>query len=249
MITAEFDMAKLRRSISKAAKKFGETNRDAIARWGVQTCRELATTTQAFGKAGTKKKQQDAIEAGAKAVVWPVKITGAARGSTRFEYQGTVHYWPNSRVLRDPAAVNDWIEKHRTAKNKRTPKQALPFHELAICDERVFRAAMKIRFARAGEAKGAWLGAGMEIAKRQRGTQRINIGKNFLGYAQRHSGKGTASVSGNPFKTFGTLTNNAAHSASSYVLSESNKSKAIAFGARKTIQWYKKAARDSLNKA
>jgi len=52
MIEAQFDMPKLIKSLEKAAANLGETNQTAVARWGVQTCRALAVSTQAFGKTG-----------------------------------------------------------------------------------------------------------------------------------------------------------------------------------------------------
>lgn len=249
MVHAEFDIIKLARSIIKAGKAFGDTNRGAVARWGVQTCRELAVSTQAYGKSGTKKKQQFAIEADARRVIWPVDSVKPSRtGRTvRYSFEGKSGNWAQSRFLKDEAAVNDWIEMNRTRRRARTAK--LPFSELAICTIDVFNKAMKGRFARAGMAKGGWLGAGADIAKRQTGTDRINIGKNFLGYAQKHSAKGSATATANPFRPIASLKNGAKHSGSSYVLSEKEKRKAILFGARKTLSWYKHATKRKLDSA
>jgi hypothetical protein len=61
MLTAKFDLPKLAASVKKAGKAFGDTNRTAIARVGVQICRELAVSTQVYGKGGAKKKQQNAM--------------------------------------------------------------------------------------------------------------------------------------------------------------------------------------------
>ena len=57
MITMDVDMKQLTAKLEKASKKLGEANKNAVARWGVQICRELAVSTQAYGKTGTKKKQ------------------------------------------------------------------------------------------------------------------------------------------------------------------------------------------------
>lgn len=248
MIEAKFDMPKLIKSLEKAAANFGETNKNAVARWGVQTCRALAVSTQAFGKTGTRKKQRFAIEADAKRVIYPVdSIKPSKTGrSVRAIHEGKSFNWPNDRVLQNEAAVNQWIDSHREDGKHRTVK--LPFPELAICTMTVFRKAMKIREANSGAAKGAWLGAGAEIATKQKGVDRINIGKNFLSYAQKHSGRGDASITNDLFKPIGKLINKSRHSGSNYVLTDSAKSKAIGFGLQQTIRWYRSAARKALEK-
>jgi hypothetical protein len=58
MIRVDVDMARLQRSLRSAALRFGESSKQAVIRWGVQTSREMAVETQAWGKSGTKKKQE-----------------------------------------------------------------------------------------------------------------------------------------------------------------------------------------------
>lgn len=248
MIEAKFDMPKLIKSLERAASNFGETNKNAVARWGVQTCRVLAVSTQAFGKTGTRKKQRFAIEADAKRVIYPVdSIKPSKTGkSVRATHEGKSFNWPNDRVLRNETEVNDWIGRHREKGKHRTTK--LPFPELAICTLTIFRKAMKIREANSGMAKGAWLGAGAKIALKQKGAERISIGKNFLSYAQKHSSKGDASVTSDVFKPIGKLINKARHSGSNYVLTDGAKAKAVGFGLQQTIRWYRSAARKALDK-
>jgi len=86
VIKAEFDMQKLESSLKKASKAFGDTTTQAVARWSVQTGRELAAETQAWGKGkAAKDKQGFAIEADARRVIWPVTITGATKkGNARY---------------------------------------------------------------------------------------------------------------------------------------------------------------------
>ena len=248
MIKAEFDMAKLELSLKKAAKAFGDTTTQAVARWSVQTGRELAGETSAHGR-GTdaKKKQHSAIEAGANMVIWKVSITGTTKGgNARFAYEGQSHVWPAERVIKSVSEFDDWIEKFRTGKNRYTKRPH--FNELAICDEGLFKKALKARQMRAGIAKGAWLGAANKAATFQRGAQRINIGKNFLGYAQKHAGRGTAKVDfGAGFRPSGKLENRSEHSGKSWVLSSAKTQKALGWGLRKTITWYRKAAKLALD--
>lgn len=248
MIEAKFDMAKLERSLKKASKAFGDSNKQAVARWSVQTGRELAVSTQVYGKSGTRQKQNFAIEADARRVIFPVdELRPSKTGrSVHYKWNGRSGNWSQSRWLRDESAVHEWIEQNRTRRRGRTAK--LPFTELAICSKEVFAKAMKTRFARSGMAKGGWLGAANKAATFQRGAQKINIGKNFLSYAQKHGSKGSAKLNdGAGFQPLATLENRAAHVSSPHVLSKTEIAKSIAFGLRKTINWYRKAAKQALD--
>lgn len=248
MIEAKFDMPKLERSLKRASKAFGDSTQQAVARWSVQCGRELAVSTQVYGKSGTRQKQNFAIEADARKVIFPVdSFRPSKTGRTaRYTWRGKSGNWPQSRVLKDAAAVNDWIEQNRTRRRGRTAK--LPFAELAICEASVFKAAMKIRFARSGMAKGGWLGAGKDAVKFQKGAQRITIGKNFLSYAQKHGHLGNAKLRGGTvFQPVADLENRAPHVSSPSVLSKSEIGVAVGFGLRKTIKWYQHAAKLALD--
>lgn len=248
MIEAEFDIPKLIRSLKKSSKAFGDTNKTAIARWGVQTCRELAVSTQVYGKAGAKKKQINAIESGMNAV-----IASVTDKQFRLLISGKVkkakirNRWVDvtqERLLSDEGKAMDWIQSHRNEKGR---TQRLDQFSIGIAPQSVVRKVIRIRSVRAGIAKGAWLGAGVEIAKKQTGAQRISIGKNFFGYAQKHASRGEAKATTNPFNPIASLINKAAHSASPYVLSQKEKEKSVGFGLRKTITWYRMAARKALD--
>ena len=250
MLEAKFDMAKLERSLKSASRAFGDSTQQAVARWSVQVGRELAVSTQVYGRTGTRKKQEFAIDADARRVIWPVdEIKPSRTGqSVRFRFEGRSGNWVQSRVLKDADAVNNWIEMHRTRRRSRTSK--LPFSELAICTKEVFKQAMKIRFQRAGMAKGGWLGAANQAARFQKGVQRITIGKNFLGYAQKHSRFGSARLNRSAgFKPVATLRNKARHSSSPNVLNPSEITKAVGFGLRKTISWYRHAAKKAIDQS
>ena len=149
------------------------------------------------------------------------------------------------RLLATAQEADSWIDRHR---GEHGHTERLDQNTIGIAPKSVVLAVKRLRREKAGMAKGAWLGAGVDIARYQSGTERISIGKNFLGYAQKHARRGTAKSSGNGFKPFATLSNRARHSGSGYVLSQSEKSKAIGFGARKTIAWYRRAAKKALDK-
>ena len=100
---------------------------------------------------------------------------------------------------------------------------------------------MKIRYKRAGMAKGGWVGAGQEIAKAQKGASQDRIGVNFLKYAQKHSHFGSAVAPQSGFSPRSKLTNKVGHSGERHVLARGAFDKASAWGLRKTIRWYKEA--------
>jgi hypothetical protein len=224
VIKGEIDRPKLERSLKRFAKEFGDTSAQAVVRWSIQTCRDLAIETQAWGKTGTKKKQEAAIIADAYNVV--EVIDREPRGV---------------KALKTPGEVNDWIELNRTRRRGRTAH--LSWEDKKRCSRQTFNAAMKIRHARAGMAKGGWLGAGQAIASAQTGQDRINIGKNFLGYAQKHSRFGSAKKPASGWKPAASITNSASHSASSHVVRPAAIDKAINWGLKKTITWYRSAIR------
>ncbi len=240
MLKGQIDRPKLEASLRKFAKQFGDTNAQAVARWGVSTCRELAKQTQVWGdkattetdaktgeksKRGPLQKQQGAIIKDALNVI---RVTNDS-------------YNPKAKKgnrLTSVEAVNDWIEVNRTRRRARTAK--LSTFDKKDCPESIFNQAIKVRSKRAGTAKGGWLGAGMDIAKSQTGTDRINIGKNYLGYAQKHAKFGKAKMDHGLVKPFAELTNTSRHSSSDYVLKRSTFGTASTWGLKKTISWYKK---------
>lgn len=232
MISGQFDRPKLEKSLKKFARKFGDNNAQAIARWGVQVCRELAFETQPYGKAKTKQAQYGAIIKDAYNVINILDKVG-----TR-----------NKKFLRSADEVNQWIDSQRTRRNRRTVK--LPISERKVCTRSIFDKAMKIRLAKAGMAKGAWIGTGQQIASHQTGNEKIMIGKTFLSWTQKHTSMGAATKPISGFFASTKLTNKTAHSASSYVLSDSKSKKAIDWGLKKTIKWYSRTlkAQDNAQK-
>lgn len=249
MIKAEFDMPKLIGSLKKASKAFGDTNKNAIARWGVQTCRELAVSTQVHGKGGKpRKKQIGAIETGVNAVIASVSdkqfrtlLSGKVK---RAKIRNRWVEVTQERLIPDEGKAMEWIESHRSEKG-RTPR--LDQFSIGIAPQSVVRKVVRIRSARAGIAKGAWLGAGAKIANRQKGAQKINIGQNLLSYAQKHAARGDARATSDPFNPIAFLENKSAHSGTDHVLSQKEKDKAVGFGLRKTINWYRMAAKKALD--
>lgn len=239
MFKASIDQARLERSLKRFAKDFGDTNAQAIARWGVQTCRELAAATQVWGRSKTRGIQEGAIFGDSLNVLLVVdRLTSTGKGY-RADNQGKTYYASRDKVLLDAQSVNDWIELNRTRRRGRTA--VLPVQERKVCAANIHRKAMRVRYKNAGIAKGGWIGAGKDIARAQKGTDRINIGKNFLGYAHKHSRFGRSTHPRDGWNPFAFLTNTAAHVSSRHVLSPREADKAMTWGIRKTTNWYRQA--------
>lgn len=236
MIKATIDRPQLEKSLKKYAKEFGETSAQAVVRWSVQTCRELAMETQAWGKKETKKIQEGAILADAYNVLLVVDSLRITGKTAKVSNQGSTYTVPASMVIQSPTEISDWIEIHRTRRRGRTAR--IPIEQRKVVTRAKFKKGMKERMARAGMAKGAWLGAGQVIAQAQTGQYKINIGKNFLGYTQKHMGRGTATKPKNGWKPICGLTNKTAHSASSHILSGSGIRRSVDFGLKKAVKWY-----------
>lgn len=231
-VTAQIDMKKLEASLKKAATQFGDTTEQAVARWGVQTARELALSTQPFGSAGTRKKQLQAIETGMRHVLRIVDPKAFSRSKS-------------SNKLESPQEISEYVESMRTGGEGHTRKrgQAMP-----ICRDSDFKKALRMRQERAGIAKGGWIGAAQDIAKSQRGGDRITIGKNFLSWTQRHRQRGRVRKHFSPFRPSASLIHSARHTRSQYVLRRTDANRAIEWGAKKTLTWYRIAAKRALDK-
>lgn len=247
-LKAEIDRPKLERSLKKLAKDFGDTNAQAVARWGVSTCRDLAKQTQVWGD--KSKTETDAVT-GKKTSRGPLqRQQGAIIMDALFVIRVTNDQYPPKKKKADRLtsveAVMDWIEINRTRRRARTAH--LPLSEKKECDERIFAKAMKIRGKLAGIAKGGWIGAGQHIARTQVGTDRISIGKNYLGYAHKHARLGHGRLERGLLKPSAFLTNAARHVPSSHVLSKGAFASASKWGLVKTLTWYRRAMKAKLGK-
>ena len=210
-------------------------------RWSVQACREFAFETQVWGKSKTKGVQEGAILADSYNVLLVVDSLKSSGRGYKAENRGKTYYAQAHKVLLSPEQINDWIELNRTRRRARTAKLAV--EDRKICDRATHAKAMRIRYKAAGMAKGGWLGAGMDIARAQTGQDRINIGKNFLGYAQKHSHFGSSIKPREGWSPASYLTNRVGHSGNSHVLKSGASKKAIEFGLSKTVKWYASALR------
>jgi len=239
MIKADIDRPRLERSVKKFIKQLGESNSQAVVRWSVQVCRELAFSTQVYGKVGTKAKQHGAIIADAYNVLNVVdNLKKNKRGSYTATNQGKSNSVAVKDVLNDPDAVNAFIEVNRKRRNSKTAK--LDVRDRKVCDKKTFQAALQSRLARSGTAKGAWIGAGNDIAKAQKGEDKQNIGKNFLAYAQKHQKYGDAKKPTVGMRPSARISSKIRYSGDGYILTSGLLKRAIDMGLKNTVKYYRK---------
>lgn len=226
-VNATINQRKLEKSIRRYAKQFGESSAQAVTRWSVQTCRELAKYTQPFGKNTAQRKPiwKDALNC-----VIPLKGR-QPRGLF---------------ALKTPQEIIDWIDVNRIRRGRRVPK--LPVNQRKKCSMDNLKRAIEIKSKQLGMAKGGWIGAGQQIARNQIGTNRINIRSNFISYAHKFANLGTATPPTNGFKPVATTTNKARHGSTNYVLRMSQIKRAIADGRKNTLKFYKNVLNKINNK-
>lgn len=238
-------MSKWQRSLRRFSKELGETNAQAVARLSVHECRELARETHALVPSNTgakaKQKQQRVIFGDSLNVLLIVDSMKDTGRGYNVRNHGKNYWVSREKVLTSPNDVDNWIEMNRTARYGRTPE--LPVMDRKVCLRTTHAKAMRLRFKKIGSAKGGWLGAGMDIARAQRGLYRVNIGKNFLGYAQKHSRFGSSTHPKEGFKPFAFVTNRSGHSSSYHVLTRGGIRRAEQFALKKTVQWYRRTLR------
>jgi len=245
MISSQINERELARQINRLAADFGENNEAAIARWGVATCRRLIIANQSWGDGkDAKKKQENAILKDANRAVYSISRNNSIvrkikqRSLTGLVINGEQATFTPDRNLTTPEEVNAFIQSQRNTKGR---VKRLNSQSKGIAPATVFNAAVKIRQKRAGVAKGGWIGAGIEIGKKQRTGSRITIGKNVAGYAHKYKSGGNATMRRSVWQPEGAVINNVPYVSTEHVLKASDSQKAINDGGRLTIKWYERA--------
>jgi hypothetical protein len=248
LLKTEFDMASLARQIKKSASKLGESQDQAVKRWGVQTCRDLAVFTQSFGKKAAIQKMS--MMADGRRVIFTHE--GSAKPSKTgksmiYTHNGKKGGAPMDRYLKSEEEVMKWINQNRTGSHKRTVK--MPPESRATCSEALFKRSINKKHREtSGMAKDGWLDAGDSISRGQKGKQPMRIGAGFMKWARKPAKLGVAKEGRRGFKSFGNLINKLPYVSTRYVLSGTNKNKAIRSGALKTLKWYRKTIKANAKK-
>jgi hypothetical protein len=227
-VTAKVDIRKLERSIKQYAAKLGESNAQAVIRWSVQTCLEIAKYNQPFN--GNQKMHRLSILKDISNCII-TSSSANAKGKT---------------ALKTPQEIIDWVNLNRTLKGRRVPK--LPIGQKKRASKANVNRVIKDKMTRAGMARGAWIGAGNAIGSKQRGSNRVSIGVNRFKFAQKHTSKGTAKPPIAGFRSVAIMKNLVKHSGNDYVLRQSHIMRAIADGRIKCLNFYRRSVKAISNK-
>lgn len=240
VMSVKFDEAKMIRKLGHFAKDVGETQRQAIKRWGVQTCRELARMTEPFGS--TKKKAgsklMSAMWSDALNVIYTVeRKRKSGSNSYQVTLQGNTWNVPQYRFLTRPEEVISWIDSNRSKRRGRTRRLAT--EEKRVCLESTLKRAITLKFKRwGGLAKDSWIDAGNDISRGQRGPKQTKISPAYIKWAQKPQKVGTSKEGRKMMKEMAELISRVSY-LNNYLLKSTNKRKAIQIGLNKTISTYK----------
>lgn len=240
-LKVKFDEASMRRKLKKVEERYENNQAQAVKRWGVMTCRELAKYTQIFGSKPSFHKAtmfKDALR-----VIYTHEGTSKSTASGRsisFKVLGVRRTTTNDKYMMSEAAVIKWIDQNRTGKHRHTVR--IPPNKKKACSNALLRRAINRKHKlTSGMAKDGWLDAGEQIAKGQRGDKPDKIGLKLMKFARKPARLGSVKEGSRGMKSFGILTNKVSYVSSSNVLSAANKKKAIRDGMSKTMKWYKHA--------
>lgn len=226
-VTASVDIAKLERSIKKYAAKLGETNAQAVIRWSVQACLEIAKYNQPFN--GNAKAHRQSIRSDINNCIVSIK------GRTP----------KGISALKTTQEVLDWVDINRIKRGRRVP--LLPISQRKKAKDTLIRKVVTDKMSRAGMARGAWIGAGNSIGRHQKGTNRIAIGVNKFKFAQKHTKYGNSRRPIPGFNPVAVMTNKVKHSGNEYVLRREHIMQAVGDSRKKTLNFYKARLREINN--
>lgn len=247
-LTASIDLASLQRQIKRAYKDYGDSQKQAVKRWGVFTARELALQTQAHGrKAATQKGAM--IKDGRNVIMTHKgRVRKTPKGVTYTDSTGKLRSISASKYLNTENEIVRWIERHRTSSRKRTRK--LHPSEKAVCTEAKFLRAINQKHRKlSGMAKDGFLDAGEDISRGQRGQRKERIGESYIKWARKPKRLGRAIERGRVMKHSARLENLVSYTKDEYVLKKSNSKRAVRWGAHKMLKWYKANIKTKRRKA
>lgn len=233
------DMRDVGTTLDIFAESVGETTEQATVRLAVGVARGLAEYTQPR-TLKTKGKRKAKAAATMRRVVEPVEpkfFTALKRGRYKRIKIGLewVEVDPR-RMLESVQDVWDVVERNRDKATGKTRK--LNPSEKYLCRRSVFNKVATKRERLWGVAKGSWIGAGQSAAKKQKGLDRISIGKNFLSWAQRHADKGQSVQVGEDHNTAIILGSRAKSLAGNGALSNGDIDRAIKNARRGMFKYY-----------
>lgn len=224
-------------SLDALAHSVGETTEQATLRYAVGVSRTLAEETEP--KKSTVRSRKEKAAAVMRKVVEPMPTRYFARlqrdRKERAKLEGEWGPVDPSRLLGSDRMVWATVEKHRDSKGR---TRELSRADRYFCKEADFNRVVRRRARLWGVAKGSWLGAGMDLARRQQGLNRLAIGKNFLAWAQRHADKGKGWQLGSGHETTAVLGSRASALRGSQALSRGSVVRAMSKARRAVFSYY-----------
>ena len=235
--SAEMD----RGSLEKFRRQFGETSDQALLRLSLNVSKNCAFYTQPRGM--KKKKIVDAIDAGARRNIIPLKAPDFKRhaktNNPSHFMNGRWYPLHQDQILRDEEAIWDFIEKYR--KGNRGRVKGLPPGQKAICKAGDLNKVVARRKKLAGVMKGSWFGSFSDLSRKVKGGDRPRLGKNYMYWAQRHKNKGRGLwVPGGKDKSETRLISRVPGTLDKKYFNQGLADEAIKAAWRKTIAWYRK---------
>tara|TARA_R110002020_G_C16182965_1_gene764994 strand:+ start:148 stop:897 length:750 start_codon:yes stop_codon:yes gene_type:complete len=237
----DVDMWDVSTMLGEYAHEIGETTEQGTIRFGVAVSRELAKATNPLkSTAGSRKKN---AAAQMRKVVEPMgardfnKLRKQAK--PRVKLGGQWYAFDKRRLIESDRQLWDIIENNRVQGKTRK----LPRDQRYICKQSDYNKVATRRAKLWGAAKGAWIGAGQRLARTQSGLDRINIGKNFLGWAHRHTDKGRGRQQGKDHSSIVYLVNNTTGAAKDAGLSPKRAHLALHHARKALFKYYGKRLR------
>lgn len=233
----EVDAREVGVTLDRFAHLVGETTEQATIRLGVAVARNLAQETNPQRSTASKRKKAAAATMRRVVEPMPARHFNKLKKQTRprVKLEGRWVEIPRAHLLEGESEIYRTVERNRVMGRTR----ALPREQRYVCKEADFNRVVRKRAQLWGVAKGSWLGAGMEIGRRQKGLQRNTIGANFLAWAQKHAGKGSGRQDGRDHETTVTLTSRTAGAASAKGLSVAGAHRAITRARKALFAYYK----------
>lgn len=244
---AKVDMAKLRKSMKYWRRRFGETNRDSVARLAGFMARELAIKTQPYG---TKKSAREALQQGVRKdyMVSCRQVDDGYFNKLKRQSSPTVMLdgrWTRisgKQILSKPDDVVDHVNSLRGADGKVDRGKIGP-QTIGVTTEKILEKAERKAFRRVGLTKGAWLVAGRKAAKFATGKAAVSTRGWPGSVAEKSSGSGKAKAGGPSWRPFMAITNRMRQTRSSRFLRRGDIRKAFVSAYRKQLNQYRAAVR------
>jgi len=246
MIDAKIDTSELARSVKSWSRAFGDTNEQALMRLSSETCRQLAMKTQPWGTGkNAREKIAGAIEFDVYKTIISIRdrktwneILAGRQFSIRASNKLVRIQGRNKQILRSLSDIGSWIENSRTGgrvvRKMGVLNRALAWHEDVA-------AVVNSRRKSAGMAKGGWVLAGQDVA-RKTNKKGLGVGKRYAKWAKdaavRAGVRGYIEPLKDMWRPKVKISNTARHTKSDYVLKDRDIKNAVLNAFRKVKRYY-----------